>query len=777
MAIKRNLLTTIITLFAIGQPLFAQRPVGQWTTHIAYNNITNICLGNDRIYGTAEGSLFSVDKTDGEIRQYSKATGLNGNNISKICYDGKRDALIIFYNNGLVDIMHGEYFEPVLGFYSTQGSMNKEPNDLYLTDDYAYIGMDFGILVFDLRRHEFSDTYYIGDNATEVNVTHICVNQDTLYAVTSNAICYAPINKAGIENFANWNKMTALPGANGITQLTSFQDRLIMIRDSIMYDYCNGQWHQRVSPAICSINSSNNHLIASTPNSTIEFDKDLSYSELTRTFVQTKVIVYDPSSKDYWFTSGTEGIGVLHSNGTTNHFRPNGPLVNTPYNMRFFEDTLYVVGGGRSYAQFWRGGDLMRYDGEWWSGIYGYDTAEQLQSDFVYDFCDVAIDPSDPSHTFVSSYGTGLVEFRNMKPVKLYNYYNSTITPTLANPDKYSTYTRTDALMFDEQGNLWVDNCWGGSFQICILKTNGEWTKIFPKNSQGIKHASGVQGNMFIDSRKSNYKWITGARTTAGLTLLDDNGTPTEESDDRSIFRTEFYDQYDNLLTFERVNKTVQDKNNDLWLATSSGIIIIPASTDFFTSNRCRRVTIPRNDGTNLVDYLLENEEITDIAIDGSNRKWIGTEQSGLFLLSADGVNTIQHFTTDNSPLLSNTILSLAINERTGEVFIGTSIGLIAYQSDAAEGNQNFKEISVSPNPVRRDYQGFISISGLVEGSYIKIIDGGGTLVCQTYSNGGLATWDGKTSGGDDAANGVYIVQCVTGDGKLYGMTKILLMR
>ena len=193
-------------------------------------------------------------------------------------------------------------------------------------------------------------------------------------------------------------------------------------------------------------------------------------------------------------------------------------------------------------------------------------------------------------------------------------------------------------------------------------------------------------------------------------------------------------------------------------------------------SNACERIKIPRNDGTNLADYLLNGEQVNAIAVDGSNRKWIGTESSGLYLMSEDGVETVEHFTTDNSPLLSDKILYISINPATGVVWVGTDAGLMSYQSDASDPMPDFSSAYAYPNPVREDYQGVITITGLMDETVVNILDSGGNLVCETRSNGGIAVWDGRNGAGKHVASGTYTALCNEPDGK-HTVVKILVMR
>jgi ligand-binding sensor domain-containing protein len=243
-------------------------------------------------------------------------------------------------------------------------------------------------------------------------------------------------------------------------------------------------------------------------------------------------------------------------------------------------------------------------------------------------------------------------------------------------------------------------------------------------------------------------------------------------------------DQNNNPIIPSTIHTIAQDYNNVIWVGTGSGIFAIPAGVDFATSNKCIRVIIPRNDGTQLGDYLLDNEQINDIKIDGGNRLWVGTANSGVFLLKPVSeyvedpsyyVETVAHFTTENSILPTNDILSIAIQESTGEVFFATSGGLVSYMSDATPANSNYSQIYAYPNPVRPNYRGQITFKGLMNDTELRIVDGSGNLIKTIYSEGGTAIWDATNTRGDRVASGVYTAICNTSDGQHNGAVKVMI--
>jgi Two component regulator propeller. len=343
-----------------------------------------------------------------------------------------------------------------------------------------------------------------------------------------------------------------------------------------------------------------------------------------------------------------------------------------------------------------------------------------------------------------------------------------------------------DAVVFDKSRNLLFTNTSTGKYlEIRIKYADGTWGKLSYPFSSLKQNEINTLGRMLISNQNPNQKWVTSVRTNPGVAVFDDNGTLTNQSDDKSVFfESMIYPETDNQgktvlqsVTPNYIFSMAQDKNGVVWVGTDMGPFLFQNLSKVFDSGyTCSRVKIPRNDSTNLADYLLVNERIKCIAIDGANRKWLGTEQSGVYLMSENGQQTIQHFTVSNSPLLSNDILSIAINPVTGEVFFGTGQGIVSYQSDAGEADATFGNVYAYPNPVREGFTGVITITGLVEKTQVKITDIGGNLVCQTVSNGSIATWDGKDAHGRKVNTGIYLALCTSEDGTQSAVAKILVI-
>ena len=467
------------------------------------------------------------------------------------------------------------------------------------------------------------------------------------------------------------------------------------------------------------------------------------------------------------------GIARVNGNKELRTFPPDGPANNIGYRLKYTGDQIFVAGGGRWAVESKQDGTFSIYNGTNWRKISSGTTRNQLGLyGYPRDLVSICADPNDSKHFFAALYGMGLIEYRNDAAVAHYGVNNSSLRAAAENNPNY--YTRTEGLMIDEAGNLWVLNTGQNAYPVNIMTPQGKWYGLdMYSNGHAIRFETPWE--ITVDNRDSHRKWMIDQRKQTGVILLDDGGTPTSGNDDKCLKRNIFVDGDNIQLMPEFIYCLAQDMNGDIWLGTPSGIIVIPSTVDFFTSNQCTRIKIPRNDGTNLADYLLGTEQINAIVVDGANRKWIGTETSGIYLMSADGLTTIAHFTTENSVLPSNSILSIAINSNTGEVFVGTGKGIASYKSDASAPQEDFSGAYAYPNPVRPNYEGMITITGLMENTTVNIVDAGGNLVCKTKSNGGTAVWDGKNFRGQRVGSGVYTALC-NAEGKNHTVVKILVM-
>lgn len=738
----------------------------RWKLHLSYYNPTEVVATPQAVYACANGSLFSVDRTDDAIKYWSKATGLNGTGVTHIAYTANADKLIVAYENGQIDMLDQQGDVTQMPDISMKaGSITVAINSICVGSHYTYLAMPFGIIAIQPRKAEVKDTYYIGTNAAAIDVQHVVEMGDSLYAFSYDRMYHAALQD-NLVDYSYWN--SEIIPFERVQQAMVHNGKMIVLAHDSLYRREGISWQLVSGLPLKWIHVSGKQLLSyAQDKGLLRLMEDDTWSGLSANYVANDAVY---TNGEYWLAEESKGLVRLGSDGDT-RFQPEGPMSNFGYHLDIAHDQLYVSPGGRWATMYGRQSDLSIYDGNQWRGIPWPDTWYYTDHN-IRDVVKYAVDPTDAGHFFVATYGTGVFEFRDYQGYKHYDSSNSTLRKSAESVSDYY-YTCTDGAMMDEQSNLWVMNSTTLGQPLHILTPAGQWVTL-PIRSGGQEHNMTTPTGIWVDKRNSQYKWMFCQRVEPRVILLNDGGTPTISSDDRCMVRSSFIDQNGNVLTPAQFRCFAQDQTNRIWIGTDKGIILIPTNTDFFTSNSCRRIIIPRNDGTGLGDYLLGDEQINCLAVDGGNRIWIGTENSGLYLIEDDTI-TVAHFTETNSLLPSNSVQSIAIMPKTGEVFVGTNRGIASYRSDASEAQKTMSGAYAYPNPVRPNYGGMISISGLMDNTVVNIVDAGGNLVCKTKSHGGTAVWDCKLPDGRRATAGVYTALCNANGG--HTVIKILVIR
>lgn len=766
----------VLTILLLCLPLLsaAQLPMHGWRVHFAYSDVQQIEQTPERIYAVSENALFSVDKYEGDMQYYSKLTGLTGTAVSAIRYDSETQMLIILYKDGNIDLMNAEEeVSNVPDMYNTQSNITKEVNSITVHAGMAYLAMDFGIVVLNVQKQEIADTYYIGQNATAVDVCAIDVMHDTIYAASADAVYYAPL-QTNLVDYSNWKTISSLPSSEPVTDMACFRDSVYVLCDTALYSQDGDGWRRILAEKhITTLEHADEKLFVMTDKSAYVFhigDTKPSWLDL---FYNSRDMAYEEGRHVYWFAARGRGVGQYFPiTNTRDEFRPSGPVANIPYRLRYQNDRLFMVPGGYLGVYYDRDGMLSYYeDGGWTNFDQSYFMNAARIGHHTQDYVDIAVDPADKHHFYVASFGYGLIEFREDAYYQRYMPDNSPLESQLLN--EVEKYTWVDGLTYDAAGNLWMLNpAYAG---VKVLKPTEEWVSI--SNAATRNHSR--TKDLLISNTNPNLKIVVNSYVDTGIGVFDDNGSIDNQSDDKSAFHNKFTDNFGNILSYDVFYCAAQDLDGGLWLGTSNGVLYFPTPADLLNGNDCRRITISRTDGSGLADYFLNEERVQAIAVDGANRVWFGTQSSGIYLMSFADMSApeeIHHYTVDNSPLLSNEILSIAIDPGSGEVFIGTGNGLLSFQSDAAEAKEDYSAVYAYPNPVRQDFQGVITIAGLMEDSSVKITDNAGNLVCETRSNGGVAVWDGKDMQGRRVRTGVYMAMCLSADGGEHTLVKILIL-
>lgn len=788
----RRIIYTFIFIYVTASTIIAQKSVGEWNTYLAYNIAMKVAEGNNHVFTVADGSLYSYSKEDNSVRHYTKQTGLSDSGIDHIIFNPEVNTLLITYSNGNIDLL-GDYGIYNLSYLLDNSNVtNKTINSIYLYKEYAYLATDFGIIVLNMdpNKKEIKDTYKLNKK-----VNSVTINDNYIYAATSSGILKASLD-ANLLDYNEWDSYQLAPSEfefdqDSISQICFFQNSLCFFANQ---KYNKGIYYEQADKTVKSLlinNSLTNMVFQNNKLMPYTNTQLYIYSSLTERDVINAGIVYGVSSlKDpntFWIASGVNGLKGIQKKNNQYEVVVEGlndqtiyPKRNYNYYMTTYENQLYIVGGDRWTDRKFRQGTLMIYDNEKWfnldeTTIKIIISDEKNKIEYPSDYTGIAIDPKEPSHYYVSSYGEGIIEFKDNQYVQLFNHKNSTLStiyPT-GGDRAQQRYIRIGSVTFDKNGNLWATNC-GVQDVLKVLKADGTWTSFNFSNTDNFTNVP-LADKITITS--DNRKWINvpyGYKS--GILIFDDGGTIDDTSDDQARF----------ISTFSDINGTIdasgyfcitEDKNGQVWIGTNRGPIYCANPKAKLEEIRCSRVIRPADEINDVPYNFLDGEQINAIAVDGGNRKWIATQSSGVFLVSEDGMETIENFTTTNSPLPSNQINSLAINQLTGEVFIGTEKGLVSYMGDATEGKEDYSDVYAYPNPVRPEHNDHVTIVGLMNDSNVKITDLKGNIIYQGKSAGGTFTWDCRSRKGGRVATGVYLVFSATPEAKESVVTKIMVVK
>jgi len=785
----------ILFNFAFTIAMGAQNFSTLWQSHYSYNRIVDVVDAGNSIFAAAENAVFRYDVTSNAIETITTVEGLSGENITTIYYSDIYETLVIGYETGLIElyfVSDGSVFS-VVDIVEKQNITpeRKRINHFYEHEDIVYIATDFGISLYDLDRLEFGDTYFIGAGGTQVAVKQTAVNNNQIYAACFDeaGIKISDLNNPNLIDFQQWNTLI-----NGnYTTIVEFQDRVYASRASgIIYEITSTSINNlfNINPSPIDVEVNNDVLVYATSNEVQVYNATMN---LTATFQPSTDFETDFSAaviNDNEVYMGTSDFGVLNNTLTPSEYleiNPNGPLFNSVFKLDASTGAVWATFGEYSPA-------LNPYplDSKGISYLID-DVWEDIPYDSLFGARDLnTITPNifNPNQVFISSFFSGLLELNNFEPTLLYNQANSGLESLILSGNPNYVDIRVSETEYDRNGLLWVLT----SRVENALKSFDPATN----NWQSYSFSDLIEDPLldelgFFDLEIDNNgtKWI-GAYSN-GLLAYNENivNNPL-----RSISSEE------QNLPFPRVTALALDNRNQLWIGTILGLRVLFNTTGFYEDpNPSLNSIIILEDG--IARELLEDQLITDIEVDGSNNKWVGTGDSGAFYFSADGQNTIYHFTTNNSPLPSNTINDISVDEANGVVYIATNKGLLSFTAGGSKPTETLSEAYIYPNPVRPEYEilGFnnlnditkgIKIVGLTENVNVKITDIEGNLVAEAQSNinlrasaanynfaidGGTAIWNGRNLANNIVNSGVYLVMISDLDSFETKVLKVLIIR
>ena len=726
-----------------------------WEDFYSYNNVKDFTISENKIYAIVDNALFSYNIINKEVIKISSVNGLSGENTTSIYYSEVFQKVIIGYETGLIEIIDSNnnitIAKDIVNF---NYSGNKEINNISEYNGKLYLSTSFAIVVYDLENLQFGDTYFIGNQSSDLSINEIKVYQETIYAATENGIFTASITNPSLIDFNNWTQHSS----GSFSAIEIFNNKVFISNNRTLYTFENKVLVpvKIYSSAIRSLKSSEAYLTISTQRSV--YINDLNNLEiLNYTTSSTDLFYYNLNTAFYFENElylGTQEFGILKSNSQNipnfEEIHPDGPVSNLPFSISVKDDNLWVVYGGytSSYRPLGRRAGFGHFNGEKWLNTPYNDVG-------LIDLVHITFDPIIDNKVYISSWGGGMFIVEDDIITTYWNHTNSGLENLYPNPSPVSI--RINGTAFDNEGNLWVANAWVDE-RIKKYSPDGSWSS-FDMSSVITNPAFGLN-ELVID--KTNNIWIGSRRN--GVLVFNENGNH------KKSLTTELTK---GALPDLNARTVKVDNNNRIWIGTKKGLVVYYNAANVFNENNIdAEPIIILDDG--IPKKLLGEQVINSIAIDGAENKWFATESGGVLQTNSSGLKTINAFNKDNSPLPSNNILKIDIDTNSGKVYFATDKGIVAFDSNVSSYGDNLPEVYAYPNPSTKSNE-FITIDGrngthLPKDTNVKILDTAGNLVFETNTTeenelfGGKVVWNKTNLAGNKVASGIYIVLLITED-------------
>ena len=778
---------SLALLFVLCLSATAQQ-LGTWRMYMSYQIATKSAVNGSIIYSLMNGNLLSYDTEDGEVRTYDHLNKLNDINITHIAFSKEAGKLLIVYDNSNVDLLDEDGNVQNLSALKDKRILGKEISYVNVSGSMAYLATGFGFVELDMKEGVFRNSYKLS-----YDITCIAASDEAVFIGTPNGIRYCMMaNNMQLEE--NW-KMRLTWG--GFKEMCFFQNKLIAMNTDGVFalDPYRGNKQPEITRANYTFMKNMGNQLAWGNGNQIVLISDVSGEDAATLAAAATTISFQNNWSDisyvggtYWMSEQENGLRGYKTDGTTftptgEVIQPSSPIHDLGYNIQWEGDRLLVAGGINTFEGFYNPATSMYYEmqsstpgGESigkWTNFTEMEIPAEYPRLQLRNTTNLVQDPTDDTRHYASLYRVGLCEYKDAKFVKHYGHDNSPLRTVMPGSSRYYNYVTCSALSYDAEGNLWMANTMRDTV-LHYLKPDGNWVSLYYEALDGcslidkiLHHSSGI---VLVSSRRIEKR---------GVFCIDTKGTERDK-DDRTVLHQNIINQDGTSYSPDQFYCLCEDLDGMVWVGTASGLFVIEDVSQVFDSNfHFTQIKINRNDGSGLADYLLNDVSIGCITTDAANRKWIGTQNNGAYLISADGQEMLHHFTVEDSPLLSNNVQSIAVHPGTGEVVFGTDKGLCSYIADATAPEEELDKnnVVVFPNPVTPDYNGPIAIRGLVNNSEVKIISTGGQLVWNGVSAGGTCVWNGLANNGKHVSSGIYHVVANTPDGGKAIVTRIVVVK
>lgn len=769
-----------IVLFSFSLFSFSQIDYSNsWEDFYSYNNVKDFVKVDNFIFALVDNAVFTFDENTSEIEKFSSIQGLSGETTSSIHYSPNFDRLIIGYENGLIEIIDGDGAITISSdIVNFNQSGEKSINHISEFENILYLSTPFAIVEYNIEKLEFGDTFFIGNSSTSLNINQTLISNNKIYAATEDGIFTADVNSNLLIDFNNWEQQFIGQNFNDIS---FFNNLIYVVEGSKLYEFNNGILTQirDFSETIIGIKSSDSHLgIALNKKGVI---LDTSNNEIAEF---NNITDFDFTLSNVFFENNnvylaTKEFGILKATSsqinTYEEIHPEGPLYNDVFSIDVKNNNLWVVYGGYNsfYGSLFRKRGFSRFDGENWINT-------RFDSNFpVIDLNYISIDPNAENRVYISSFGDtgsinsvstgGLLVVENDEFSVFYNHLNSGLEDL--EPTQLNRVTlRISGSAFDNQGNLWVANI-HKERELKKLSPSGQWSQF---DLSSLKTAPLQLGLSEIAIDNNNTVWMGTRRN--GVYAFNESG-----SRKRALIATP---NLGNLPDTD-VLTVATDRNNRVWLGTRNGMVVFRNASTVFDAEiiNAQPVIIEEN---GVGERLLGDQRINSIFVDGADNKWFGTDNGGVLYTNPSGQTTLANFSKENSPLPSNRILKIRVDDNNGKVYFATDKGIVAYNSNVAPFGEVLGDVYGYPNPALKHHK-TITIDGrngthLPKGTNVKILDVAGNLVYETNVvegqelQGGKVVWNKKNLAGNKVASGVYIVLLSNDDASETATAKIAIV-
>ncbi len=739
------------------------KPIGYWRSHLPYSTALGVATDGNTIFTVCTEGFFTFDNHKGQLEPYSKVEGMSDLGMACVAYDNATKTTVLAYQDGNIDLFKDNSFYniPDLKIKSVPGT--KSIHHIFIEGGTAYLSTDVGVVVVDLTNKVIQETYVFTLNSQTVPIIDYTADDSNYYAATPSGLYRAPKSLySQLQDFAVWTNLEntrnyrSLANVNGKIYVADTIRVFALSQNTLTQIYKSTATVNHVDAGLNSLLIS--EYIPSRFAGNIKIIDSSNHLSDSFNIAGQPVQAVQLLDKSFWVADAFKGLVKRTDTNATGAFYPNGPGDHNSYDIFAYNKNVWVAHGGYNqiYVPNNSGAGISNFANENWTAYQDFSYGPFY--DTMKDFVAITKDIQGDSTVYAGSFWDGLFEFKT-------DYSYQILKQNSIFDQSYNNHSyQVMGLGFDHEDNLWMTMLGSLPHELLVKTHAGQWykfnvntvlsTKVSRPSASGYQNAAGP---LIID--QNDQIWYQGI-SGGGVIVYNYNGTPDNPTDDVAMAIS--IGAGSGNLPSNNVGSIVQDNNGDMWIGTDNGIGIISCASSY-TTQPCD-ATIPIVQYDQYAGYLFAGENVHAMAVDGGNRKWVGTD-NGIWLLSPDASKIIFHFTVDNSALPANVIQKITIDPITGDVYIGTSFGLVSYHGTAIEGGTTNSNVVSYPNPVPSGYSGTIAIKGLVANADVRITDITGQLVYRTTALGGQAVWNGKDYTGHRPQSGVYLIFVTNTDG------------